>query len=81
VRVHAGAAERRLLELELEAVARQCLQDLYGLRDDLRPDAVTGEDCNLHDTFIQPPRRHGAKEAKSLLRVIADFSASWRLRG
>jgi len=43
VRIDARAAERRLLELELEAVARQRLQRLHRLRDDFRPDAVTGQ--------------------------------------
>ena len=47
-RIVARAADRCLLELDLQPSARERLQDLHRLRDDLGTDAVAGQHRDFH---------------------------------
>ncbi len=59
VGVHARAAERSVLQFELQAIARQCFEDLDRLRDDLRADAVTGQYRDFHVRSREEGRENG----------------------
>ena len=48
MRIIARASVRRVLKLQLEAVALEHGQHLDRLSDNLRADAVSGQDCDFH---------------------------------